>query len=118
MDSASTLAAAWARLKSRLEALEDVDLQRAILDYRAAAIDMAEENFKLREQLQAQTKRALTADDFVFERNACWRKTEDGGLEGAYCPSCLEGADRAIHLTMTSTGLRCPYCDVSISVGR
>jgi hypothetical protein len=118
VDSSSTLAATWSRLKSRLDGLGDAELKGAILDYRAAAIDMAEENSKLREQIQAHRRRVLAEEDFVFERNVCWRRTDDGGKEGAYCPACIEGADRAIHLTMTSSGLRCPYCDTGYTIGR
>jgi hypothetical protein len=118
VDSSSTLAAAWSRLRGRVDELGDAELKGAILDYRSAVIDMAEENSKLREQIQAHRKRVLAEEEFVFERNVCWRKTEDGGKEGAYCPACIEGADRAIHLTMTSAGLRCPYCDAGYMIAR
>jgi hypothetical protein len=118
VESSSALAGAWSRLKSRLNQVEDTALKNAVLDYRSSVMDMAEENAKLREQIQAHRKREIAKEEFLFERNACWRLTEDGGKEGAYCPACLESADRAIHLTMTATGLRCPYCDTPYTIAR
>jgi hypothetical protein len=118
MDSAGTVAAAWSRLRAQLEQSDDSQLKSAILDYRAAVVDMSEENYKLSEQLRAELQRTWVSDEFVIERNAAWRKTEGGGREGAYCSACLEGQGRAVHLTMTSTGLRCPYCDAAYQLAR
>jgi hypothetical protein len=118
MESSRTLAAAWNRLKAKLDGIENPELESVILDYRAAVIDLTEEIFKLEEQLRNERSQARIRDEFVFERNASWRKTENGGLEGAYCPACLEASDRPIHLVMTSTGLRCPYCDVACALSK
>jgi hypothetical protein len=116
MNASSGVAAAWSRLKAGWERIDDPELRNSILDYRAAVLDMAEENAQLRHLIEAHRKRQASSDEFVFERNVCWRKTESGGLEGAYCPACLEAEDRPVHLTMRSSGLFCPYCDVGYSV--
>jgi len=117
MNDSGALHARWKSLKGAIASLEDAALKEAILDYRAAVLDLEEANLELRAEVSRLESRLHAQDDFVFERNVCWRTTEEGGREGAYCPSCLEGADRPIHLTMTKVGLRCPFCDQSYTLG-
>ena len=70
IESAGTVAAAWSRVKARLEQIDDPELKRTILDYRAAVVDLSLENYKLSEQLRAESKRSWVRDEFVIERNA------------------------------------------------
>ena len=87
--------------------IKDADLTNAIADLmmNAASLKMEianlkSENHKLKEKLSEKEKYNM-----VFENSVYWNVKPDGTKDGAFCPTCWENQNKAIHLREVYTGV-------------
>lgn len=86
--------------KKLLQAIKDGDgitASQLILELEAMALDLRNENERLREQVARLEARVELADNMTFDGTYYWRGEGDT-RDGPFCQKCLDGEHRAIRL--------------------
>ncbi len=88
-----------------------VELVAALLDARSDALDLQEENAKLRKQIEAHDKTDAIDKQLYYARHAYWRKDES--IDSAYCQACWDSKRMLIRLARIakSHAARCKACN-------
>ena len=86
--------------KKILEAIQDADNAAAsqlILELEGMALDLQEQNARLREQVADLEAHIDLVEQMSFDGKVYWRGQGDN-REGPFCQKCLDGERRAIRL--------------------
>ncbi len=86
--------------KKILDAIKDADnvtASQLILELQGKALDLEEENARLRQQVADLEAHIDLVDQMVFDGTMYWRG-EGEHRTGPYCQKCLDGERRAIRL--------------------
>lgn len=74
-----------------------LEAQEKIMELRVGAIELQEENIKLRERLKQLESEASLAKDLSFERGVYWMR-KDPSRQGPYCSVCYDDKKKLIRL--------------------
>jgi hypothetical protein len=77
-----------------------LEAQEKIMELRVAALELQEENLKLRERVKQLECKLAISRNLVFEANAglYWTQKPDGSREGPYCAVCYDEHGRLARL--------------------
>jgi hypothetical protein len=81
-----------------------IEAQERIMDLRAAALDLQQENLSLREQVQALEAQLRLREDFQWDGVVYWAKEQDGKRDGPFCPRCKDGNSKLARLFKLDRG--------------
>jgi ribosomal protein L37AE/L43A len=76
----------------------NTELKELLVNARIKALEIAEENLSLREELLRLRTAAQNKETLVFEYGVYWRKTESAEPEGPFCPKCFDGDGKVVRL--------------------
>lgn len=100
---------------SVLQKADNIELYQKILDLQKAALDLVEENMKLRERVRNYENIENIKDSLVFIDNCYYFRNKDDSLEGPLCPTCWDKDNKVIRMRNTSqvnpNFYRCNVCD-------
>ena len=85
------------RLLTAIREDDSIAVSQLILDLEGVALDLREENERLRKQVAALEAHIDLVDQMHFDGTFYWRGIGDE-REGPYCQKCLDGERRAIRL--------------------
>ena len=85
------------KILEAVEASDGIAASRLILDLQGAALDLREENARLRAQLAELEAHIDLIGQMQFDGTFYWRAT-DGERRGPFCQKCLDMERRAIRL--------------------
>ena len=103
-------------LVSLIQKLDNIDLQRRILAVQAEALDLIEQNGKLRQRVSELEELIAKRAEVRSENGVYYRNLEDGSREGPICSRCWNVTDKQVMLqsfynqNVGATIFRCPEC--------
>lgn len=84
---------------SVVERVRDAELTLRLADVRVEGAKLAEENAALRQELLGLREQAQTRQGMYYRDNVYWKRHEDDEPDdGPYCPTCLDGANKAMRM--------------------
>lgn len=93
---------------------DNVELYRKLLDLGAQALDLQEENMKLREEITLLRKRQDISENIVRHKESFLTLENDqGGLR--YCTHCWDSSEKLVQLQCDEhdATFACPHCHMS-----
>ena len=91
-----------------------IDLYRQILDLQQEALELVEENPRLKNEINKLIKNAEIDKELIFKDNYYYNKGEDG-QEGPYCSNCWDNERKLIRVHtiygMDFEYYQCPTCE-------
>ena len=85
------------QILSAIQNSDSVSATQLILELEGKALDLQEENARLRQQVAEFEAHIDLVDNMVFENGVYWRGDGEN-RDGPYCQKCLDGERRAIRL--------------------
>ncbi len=85
-------------LVSLIQKLDNIDLQRRILAVQAEALDLIEQNGKLRQRVSELEELIAKRAEVRSENGVYYRNLEDGSREGPICSRCWNVTDKQVML--------------------
>jgi len=91
--------------------LDNVDLNRQIIELQSDIMKLITENAKLKEENSELRTKLAFQEELVFHDDAYWTKSG----EGPYCPGCWDTKRLAVrmHGGATKGTFGCPACDAT-----
>ena len=80
-----------------------LEAQERIMDLRAAALDLQEENLSLREQVHKLETQMQLREEFQWDGAVYWRKGQREKGDAPFCPRCKDGDSKLARLTKMET---------------
>ena len=74
-----------------------IEAQEKIMKFREAALQLQEENLKLKEKIRELEQQQEIKDSLVWDGSVYWRQTGNQ-REGPYCPTCYDSNSKHIRL--------------------
>jgi hypothetical protein len=81
-----------------------MELQQNILDMQGMLHDLAEENRKLKSEIAAQKSIEEIAKALVVADSVYFLRKSSGELDGPFCPTCWDDANKLIRLKFENKG--------------
>lgn len=98
------------------EQFKYLEIREALTKVRLEAIDLAEQLITAREENLVLREATRLRDEFEFEDNVYWTKSEAGRV-GPYCPKCKDGESKLVRMSIQDDGWFCQVCGVFIDKG-
>ncbi len=86
--------------KKVIQAIQESDnvaANQLVLELQSIALELQDENYKLRQRIDELQNHINLVDDMVFDGKVYWRGEGDD-REGPYCQRCVDAEGRAIRL--------------------
>jgi len=90
--------------------IDNIDLNQQILDLQSDALDMLEENGRLKVELEQANQRLNIRDKLIFSCNMYYLPGKDGKKDGPFCSSCYDASQNLIRLHSYKGFWGCPQC--------
>ena len=93
-------------------------LMERLLEAQQSALAIAEENLRLRQQVEGGKKELAAFTDFEFRDHMYWRKGVEGDAAGPFCQVCWDRDRRASWIHPVGEGHVCAVCNFSVGLNR
>jgi len=92
---------------------EILDLQGTLFELSAQNAALLQENLEIRREFAELKQKVQDREQMTAESNVYWRTANDGRRDGPFCPTCLDGSEKAVRLIERTDDhwWRCPVCD-------
>lgn len=75
-----------------------IEAQEKIMELRSGALELQEENLRLRERIRTLELEASRARALIFEKEIYWMQLDDGRKDGPFCPRCYDDSKKLVRL--------------------
>ena len=82
-----------------IQASDNVAASQLILEFQSMALELQEENYKLRKRIDELENHINLMDDMSFDGKVYWRG-EGEDRDGPFCQRCLDAEGRAVRLQL------------------
>lgn len=79
------------------------EAQEKIIELRRMALELREENKRLRERIRELEATGAAAREMIYDKGVYWA-LEAGARQGPFCPACHDKAGKLVRLHYTHTG--------------
>ena len=93
-------------------------LMKRLAEAQQSSLAMAEENLRLRQQVEDGKKELAAFTDFEFRDHMYWRKGTEGQNAGPFCQPCWDRDRRASRIHPVGEGHVCAVCNFSVGLNR
>ncbi|MEM7430690.1 MAG: hypothetical protein AAF351_02000 [Pseudomonadota bacterium] len=83
-----------------------IELQEQLMQLRAEALEIQEENLELRQRVSQLEREANESQEMEFKGEVYWRALTDGDRDGPFCQRCFDVDGRPVRLVSVQTSSR------------